>query len=399
MTVHDPALLAADLLAERVDEATARKLAAKVPAQVHTGQQVSELVTEALHDYAAGRTRKAWAAATIVDASTKTWTERLSGLLRGGRTDSVLDIRARALTVLSFIEADEGKEASSDELRRASEKVLATIGKSARTRLAIAVASAERALRQGRAEEAVSIMEKTLRNPTLDDSQRAAAQAVLAGSLRLAGRQAEGIGTLEATAQSFARARRPSAVIDTDLERGIHLIQAGDSVAAHALLTHVAEAAAAAGNWAAEVEARLRLGKLAAEAREHSESAQQFQLAATAARRASDEVGLVIALRNAADELRRQHDLAGAERLLNEALAINATNPALDIDLAITKYTFAVVRYGQRRHEEALRLLSEAESTFRSRLDELGPGETPLLREHLEGQLRQVASLREKFSR
>ena len=35
----------------------------------------------------------------------------------------VLDIRARAPTVLSFIEADEGKDASSDELRRASEKV------------------------------------------------------------------------------------------------------------------------------------------------------------------------------------------------------------------------------------------------------------------------------------
>ena len=398
MTVQDPALLAADLQAGRVDEAAARKLAAKIPAEVHTGQLVSALATESLNDYAAGRTNKARAAATIVDAATKTWTERLSGLLRGGRNDSVLDLRARALTVLRFIEADEGKEDSSDEMRRASEKVLASMGKSARTRLAIAVAASERALRQGRAEEAVSIMEKTLKNPELDDSQRAAAQAVLAGSLRLAGREAEGIATLEATAQSFAGAGRTSAVIDADLERAIHLIQAGDNVAARTLLVNVADAAAAAGNNAAEVEARLRLGKLAADAGEHPEGAQQFQLAAAAARRADDDAGLVIALRNAADELRRQHDLAGAERLLNEALAINATTPTLEIDLATAKCIFAVVRSGQGRHEEGLRLLSEAESTFRRKLDELGPGETPLLREHLESQLRQVASLREKFS-
>ncbi len=240
-------------------------------------------------------------------------------------------------------------------------------------------------------------MEEVLRNPRLDDSQRAAAQAVLAGALRLAGREDEGIATLEATAQSFARAGRPSAVIDADLERGIHLLQAGHKVAARALFLHVADAAATSGHHAAEVEARLRLGLIGAEALEHAESAQQFQLAAAAARRLSDNARIIVALRNAADELRLQHDFTGAERLLVEAFAITET-PALEADIAKTKVVFAVLRHEQDRQDEANRLLNEAEQTFQRKLNELEHGESGRLREHLEAQLRQLDSLRRTLS-
>lgn len=398
MTDPDLALLAADLQAGRLDEASARKVAAKVPAEGAAGRQASALATEAMDAYAAGRTRDAWAAATIADAATKAWSERPSQIFRGGGNDKVLDLRVRALVVQSFIEADAGREGTSSEFRRASEEVLRRMRDSSRTGLAVAVAKSERALRLGRAEEAVAVMEEALRNPRLDDSQRAAAQAVLAGALRVAGREAEGIATLEATAESFARAGRPSAVIDADLERGIHLLQAGDKVAARALLSQVADAAAKSGHDKAEFEARLRLGVLGAEAQEHLESAQQFQLAAAAARRVKDDARVVIALRNAADELRLDHDLAGAERLLDEALAIGGT-PGLEVDNAKAKVVFAVLRNQQGRQDDAYRLLLEAEETFQRKLDELEHGESPRLREDLESQRRQVLTLRETLSR
>lgn len=397
MADPDLTLLAADLQAARLDEAGARKAAAKVPAERAAGRHASALVKAATEAYSAGRTREAWAAATVADAVIKAWGERPLQVLRGGGNDSLLDLRARALMVLGFLEADEGREGSSSELHRASEEVLRRMGDSSRARLAVGVATSERALRQGRADDAVAVMEEVLRNPRLDDSQRAAAQAVLAGALRLAGREAEGIAALEATAESFARAGRPSAVIDADLERGIHLMQAGDKIAARALLSQVADAAATSGHHKAEAEARLRLGMLSAEAREHGESAHQFELAAASARRVKDDARVMVALRNAADELRLQQDLAGAERLLDEALAIKGT-PALEIDKAKAMVVLAAVRYRQGRHDEASRFLNEAEDTFHRRLNELEHGEAPQLREHLLAQLRQVVSVREQFA-
>ena len=393
MTDDDLDLLAADLQAGRVDEESARKRAAKVPAKGPAGRQASALLAQAVNAYAAERTREAWAAATIVDAVTQTWSERPLQILRGGGNDNVLDLRARALALLSFVEADSGKEGSSTELRRASEHVLARMSDSSRARLAIAVAGSERALRHRRADEAVAIMEEVLRLPSLDESQRAAAQAVLAGALRLAGREAEGIATLEATAQRFARAGRPSAVIDADLERGIHLLQAGDKVAARGLLSEVADAAAKSSHPAAELEARLRLGSVCAEARDHSESAHQFELAAAAARRVNDDAKVVVALRNAADQLRLQHDLVGAELLLSEALAMKVT-PSLETDIAKAKVVFAVLRQDQGRQDDADRFLDEAEQTLQRKLDELEHGEIPALRERLEAHLREVESLR-----
>lgn len=395
--VADLELLAADLGAGRITEASARNAAAKIHFERAAGRQAAALVTAAGSAYESGRTSEAWARATIADAVLKAWSGRPMQILRGGGNDDVLDLRARALTTLGFIEADAGRELSSRELSQESELVLARMRNSSRARLAIAVTTAERAVRQGRADDAVAVMEVILRNPRLDDSQRAAAQAVLAGSLRLAGRKAEGIATVKATAESFARAGRPSAVIEADLERGIHLMQAGDKNAARLLLSEVAEAAATSRHHTVEVSARLRLGLLAAEAREHSESAQQFQLAAAAARRVNDAANVVVALRNAGDELRLQHDFVGAERLLNEALAINAT-PMPELDLAQAKVIFAIVRHEQGQRDEANRLLNEAETTFQRRLDELGHGESQLLRDHLEVQLRQVDSVRARVT-
>jgi tetratricopeptide (TPR) repeat protein len=389
--------LLADLEAGRINERVARKLAAKVPADPAAGRQASALVGAATDAYSAGRARQAWAAATLADGVTKAWSEHPLHVLRGHGNDSVLDLRARALVLLSFIEADKGGERSSSELRRAAELILGKMHDSSRARLAVAVATCERALRQGRADDAVEVMDQVLRNPRLDDSQRGAAQAVLAGALRLAGREAEGIATLETTADSFARAVRPSAVIDADLERGIHLMQAGDRVAARALLSEVADASATTGNHEAEVEARLRLGLLGAEAREHAESAQQFQLAAAVARRVSDNAKVIVALRNAADELRLQHDLAGAERVLEEVFAIKVTAP-LETDIAITKVVLAVLRHDQDRPDEVNRLLNEAAETFQRKLEVLEYGETPGYRERLKGHLREVESLRRTLS-
>jgi tetratricopeptide (TPR) repeat protein len=238
-----------------------------------------------------------------------------------------------------------------------------------------------------------------LQLPALDESRRAVAQALLARSLQDAGRVAEGIAALEASKQSFLRAGRPTAALAADEERAVHLLQAGNKNAARALLTKVAEAAAAGGQDAIEANAWLRLGLLSSEMGERSESARQFQLGAEAARREGDQAKIVGALRNAANELRRQGDFAGAERLLNEAIAIKTTTPAVVLELAKAKYVFAFMRAQQRRLDEARQFLDDAASTFQSRLDELESLENPPLREELQGKLRQVAALRDKMSR
>jgi hypothetical protein len=95
----------------------------------------------------------------------------------------------------------------------------------------------------------------------------------------------------------------------------------------------------------------------------------------------------------------REGDFDGAERLLNEALAIKTTTPAVVLELAKAKYVFAFMRAQQGRPDEARQFLDEVESVFRRRLDQLEPMENPPLRGELQGQLRQVAALREKMSR
>jgi hypothetical protein len=107
---------------------------------------------------------------------------------------------------------------------------------------------------------------------------------------------------------------------------------------------------------------------------------------------------VIVALRNAADELRHEGDFIAAERLLLEALAVPAT-PALVVDRAKAKYFLAVLRHQQGRREDAHRLLNEASADFEDKLIELGVDGSRQGREHVEGQLRTVAALREQFSR
>ena len=104
-----------------------------------------------------------------------------------------------------------------------------------------------------------------------------------------------------------------------------------------------------------------------------------------------------MALRNAADELRHERDLAGAERLLLEALAVPPT-PALTVDIAKAKYYLAILRHQQGKREEADRLLDEAAADFERKLTELGADGPGLAREHVDGELRKLASLRQQLS-
>jgi hypothetical protein len=96
--------------------------------------------------------------------------------------------------------------------------------------------------------------------------------------------------------------------------------------------------------------------------------------------------------------LRLHHDLAGAERLLEEALTIGGA-PGLEVDNAKAKVVFAVLRNQQGRQGDAYRLLLEADKTFERKLDELEHGESPRLREDLQSQRREVLTLRETLSR
>jgi tetratricopeptide (TPR) repeat protein len=313
-----------------------------------------------------------------------------------GLTEGVFDVRARALGLLGYLEADAGRDESARELHRQCDQVLARLRNSAPARLAIASMGAERALRDGRAQEAVGLMQESLRLQGLDDSRRAAAQVMLAAALRKAGRRSEGIATLEEAARNFMRSGMHSAALEADSERGAHLQEAGDKVGARSLMTRVADEAATIGHDVLEANTRLRLGLVVAEAGEHAEAARQFELAALAAGREGDNSKVIVGLRNAADERRMDHDYAAAERLLDEALAIDPSR-SVEIDLAKARVVFAVLRRRQDRPEDATRLLDEAEETFRRRLAELEPGNSERLRRHLEEQLQQVASVREKI--
>jgi tetratricopeptide (TPR) repeat protein len=399
MTEPDLLVLASNLEAGSLDVESARKLVAAVPAKEPYGRQVETLIGDSVDAYMAGRTRRAWAAATIVDAVTKPWIEARSRPwpLRGSGAEGALDTRARALAVLSFLDADEGREESAATLRREADRILSVLRTPTPARFAISVTAAQRAIRLGKTAEAVEMLHDLLQLPSLNDSQRAAAQVVLAEALSAAGRSAESIAMLQASARSFHSAAMPLAALQADLERGISLMKSGDTSAARLLLAEVAASAVDSGATSVETGARLRLGLIASQAGEHSEAAEQFRLAAAAARRAGDDANVVVGLRNAADELRLQNDLEGAERLLNEALALG-TNPKAAIDAAKAKYLFAVVRHEQGRQDDANHLLDEAAGEFQRKLDELGSGASPQAKEHLERQLREVALLRRKLS-
>jgi tetratricopeptide (TPR) repeat protein len=394
----DLTLLAGDLEARRLEPEDARRRAAQVPPSEQSGEQVTALMMEAAAAYSAGRAPQASAIATVLAAVTQKWAEMRSRQwsLQGGITEGVFDVRARALALLGYLEADAGRDGSARELHRQCDQVLARLKDSAPARVAIGSMGAERALRNGRAQEAVGLMQESLRLPGLDDSRRAAAQVMLAAALRKEGRRAEGIANLEDAARNFVRAGMRSAALEADSERGAHLLEAGDKVGARSLMTRVADEAATIGHHALEANTRLRLGVLVAEAGEHAEAARQFQLAAAAARREGDNSKVIVGLRNAADELRMEHDFAAAERLLDEALAIDPS-PSAEIDLAKARVVFAVLRRRQDRRDDATRLLDEAEETFKRRLAELAPGDSERLRRHLEEQLQQVASVREKI--
>jgi hypothetical protein len=382
-----------------MDVESARRLAAAAPAEEPWGRQVAALIGDAVDAYTSGRTQRASAAATIVDAVAERWIEARARRWprRGSGAEGALDTRARALALLSFVEADEGHDQSAGALRRESERILSTLRNPTAARFAIGVTAAQRAIRLGKTADAIEMLHEVMRLPSLSDSQRAAAQAVLAEAQLAAGRSNEAIATLEESGQSFHRAGMPSAALEADLERGIHLMESGDRSAARSLLAEVAASAVATGASAVEAQTRLRLGLIAAEAGEHVDAAEQFQMAGAAARRAGDDANVVVALRNAADERRLQNDLAGAERLLTEAIALGV-KPKAALDAAKAKYLFAIVRHQQGRQDDAVRLLDEAAGDFQRKLDELAANASPQAKEHLERQLREVASLRKKLS-
>ncbi len=392
--------LAVDLEEGRVDLGRVRELASAAPPEAAQREELSALISEATAAYTDGRPRQSWAAASVAEAAAGAWLDRPTGLWprRLALREGASDVRARALALLGFIKADEGHEEAAAGLHRDSEAALQRMQHSTPARFVIAATAAERALRLRRAEAALAILDQALRLPSLSESQRGATQALRATALRAAGRVDEAGRALQETAESFQRAGRPSGSLAAELERGVQMAQTGDATAAQSLLNEVAAAAAAAMNDAVEARARLHLGAIIGNAGQHREGAKQFELAATAARRADDYATVIVALRNAADELRHEQDLAGAERLLTQALAVTAA-PALIVDLAKAKYYLATVRHQQGNREEAYRLLDAAAADFERKLIELGADGSPKAREHVQAQLRRVAALREQISR
>lgn len=388
MTDVDLVHLAGELEAGQVDPRQASDIAAKVPAREPWGHQVSTLIADAIDAYTEANRPKAWAAATIAGAAAKGW----------GNLQGAIDVQARALAVLSLIEADEGHDERASQLRRDSERMLGKMSDPTPARFSIDVTAAQREVRLGRAGEAVKMLEGVLKLPSLTENQRAAAQAVLAGALQAEGRPQEAIENLKVTAGTFDRAGRPTAALEADLERAIHLLQAGETTEARAVLNQVAQSAAATGADTVQLHARMRLGVIAAGAGEHETSAAEFQQAAAAAKRVGDDANVVVALRNAGDELRMHGNLAGAEQSLNEALSLGF-NPRIALDMAKAKYVLAVVRHQQGNQAEAERLLNEAEGDFKRKVRELGSNAASAARDHIRAQISQVESLRAQMSR
>lgn len=392
--------LTLDLEEGRVDLERAQQRASVVPAEAAQSKEVGMLIAEATGAYTDGKQRYAWAAASIAAAVAAAWIDRPTRLWprRVALREGSLGIRGRALALLGFIEADKGREEAAAALNRESEAELARMARPTQARFTIGATAAERALRLRRADEAIGILHGVLRLPALSDSQRGAAQALLATALRAANRVDEADRAFEQTATSFRRAGRSSGALGADLERGVLMAQTGDATAARSLLTEVASAAVAAGDDQVEARAQLHLGVIAGAAGQHRQSADHFTRAARATRRGGDEAAFIVAMRNAADELRHEDDFGAAEALFAEALAVPPT-PALTVDLAKTKYLLAILRHQQGRREDAGGLLNEAAADFERKLIELGADGSREARDHLEGQLRTIAALREQLSR
>jgi tetratricopeptide (TPR) repeat protein len=400
--VNDGALhqLATDLEEGRVDLEQTKQRASALRPEDGEREELSALIGDAIGAYSDRRSRRAWATASVVAAVAGSRIDRPSGIWprRFATREGYLDIRARAIALLAFIEADDGDEESAAGLHRESEAILDRLKDSTQARFVIGATAAERALRFRRADEAIAILKGILSLPSLGDRERGAAQALLATALGAAGRVEEAERAFQQTSESFKRAGLPSGALAADLERGVHMAQTGDVAAARSVLAEVASLAAAAQNHEVEVRARLHLGGLIGDSGQRREGAGQFELAASAARRAGDNATVIVALCNAADELRHAHDLAGAERVLAEALAVPATR-ATTVDLAKAKYYLATLRYQQGNRQEAYRLLDEAATDFRRKLVEIGADGAPQAREHLQAELRKLAGLREQMSR
>ena len=392
--------LTLDVEEGRVSLERARDLASVVPPEPAQGKELGALIAEATGAYTNGKSRYAWAAASVAAAVSGAWIDRPTRLWprRIGWREGSLDIRARALALLGFIEADQGRAEVAATLSRDSEALIRRMAHPTPARFVIGATAAERALKLHRPDEAIAILRSVLRLPDLGNSERGAAQALLATALRAADRVDEADRAFEETKTSFRRAGLSDGALGAELERGVLMSQSGDVGVARSLLTEVAASAVAAGNDAVEARAQLHLGVIAGAARQHREAAEHFTRAAGAARRAGDKAAVIVALRNAADELRHEGDFIAAEELVSEALAIPAT-PALTVDLAITKYVVAVLRHQEGKRDDADRLLNEATADFQGKLIELGADGPRQAREYVEGQLRTVAALREQLSR
>lgn len=392
--------LTLDVEEGRVSLERARDLASVVPPEPAPGKELGALIAEATGAYTDGKSRYAWAAASVAAAVSGAWIDRPTRLWppRVTPREGSLDIRARALALLGFIEADQGRAEAAATLSRDSEALIRRMAHPTRARFVIGATAAERALKLHRADEAIAILRSVLRLPDLGDGERGAAQALLATALRAADRVDEADRAFEETATSFRRAGLSDGALGAELKRGVLMSQSGDVGVARSLLTEVAAAAVAAGNDAVEAGAQLHLGVIAGAARQHREAAEHFTRAAGAARRGGDMAAVIVALRNATDELRHEGDFIAAEELVSEALAIPAT-PALTVDLAITKYVVAVLRHQEGKRDDADRLLNEATADFQGKLIELGADGPRQAREYVEGQLRTVTALREQLSR
>lgn len=396
-SIHD---LVTDLEEGRIDLGRAQEIASRLEPEESTRRELGALVSEAIGAYDDGKTQRAWAAAVIAAAVAKAWSDRPARLWprRIAIRESSLDVRGRALGVLALIAADRGDEDAAANLNQESETTLRRMtASSTGARFSIGAIAAERALRVRRADEARAILERVLNLPSLNHAQRAAAQALQSAAFRASGRSGEADQMLERSAESFRDGGQPCGELAADFERAVWVVQSGDLSAGRSLLQRVADAAEVSGCDKVEISAHLHLG-LHTPNKEHRQAATHFEKAASAARRMADTSSLIIALRNAANELRQAGDLVRADEMLAEALSWPET-PALIVERAKTRYHLAVLRRQQGRAEEARRLLDEATTALEDKLSDLGPDGNALARQHLERELRIVASLREQLSR
>lgn len=173
--------LAVDLEEGRMNTERMQELASAVSPEPAQGKDLGALLSEALGSYADGRQRQAWAAASVVAAVAGAWVDRRTLLWprRLVLREGALDLRARALALLGFIETDRGREEAAAALQRDSEATLRRMQGPTSARFVIGATAAERALRGRHAEEAIEILNGVLRLPSLSDSQRGAIRPCL----------------------------------------------------------------------------------------------------------------------------------------------------------------------------------------------------------------------------